>query len=147
MFPKLLHTLSTMTLFYAVSWNLNFKALYVFCRGEFFWHSWDITGVWESFWRVRWLLYYFFVILLMNVNKTSLNISFYNIFKTKKSVRWRYSYLTHTQWLVLYPRWHNTVPVICCVLIDFLAHCGYLCSFCDCSMMMYQTNRILIMFL
>lgn len=33
-----------------------FKALYVCCRGEFFWHSWDITGVWESFWRVRWLL-------------------------------------------------------------------------------------------
>lgn len=31
-----LHTLSTITLFYAVSWNLNFKALYVCCRGEFF---------------------------------------------------------------------------------------------------------------
>lgn len=77
-----LHTLSTITLFYAVSWNLNFKALNVCCRGEFFWHSWDITGVWESFWRVRWLWYYFFVILLMNVNKTLLNI--YNIFKTKK---------------------------------------------------------------
>lgn len=58
------------------------KRCIVCCRGEFFWHSWDITGVWESFWRVRWLLYYFFVILLMNVNKTLLNI--YNIFKTKK---------------------------------------------------------------
>lgn len=61
-------------------WILK-RCMYV-VGGSFFWHSWDITGVWESFWRVRWLLYYFFVILLMNVNKTLLNI--YNIFKTKK---------------------------------------------------------------